>query len=142
MQGWGKYGDFRKRYLTELIGRCRHLALLPANVVAARWEYRRRAVELENLYTPLSLGEERTDVRPDEISGAFRLQGKDNRSRLLRGWQDFLQMIRPPIKPSAGELGKIIGANRRLIIRGDPGSGKTTLLRYLAITCGRSIRKN
>jgi len=51
-------------------------------------------------------------------------------------------MIRPPIEPSAGDLGKIIETNRRLIIRGDPGSGKTTMLRYLAITCGRSMRND
>jgi len=50
--GMGKYGDFRKRYLTDMIGRCRHLALLPANVVAARGN---TAVERLNLKTSIHL---------------------------------------------------------------------------------------
>ena len=140
--GRGKHGDFRQRYLTEVVSRCRHLTLLPANVVAARWEYRRRAVELEELYTPLSLGEERGEISPDEvqkITGRQRYRGQPK----PKNWVQALSWkVRPPIQPSAGGLGEIIQSHQRLIVRGDPGSGKTTLLRYLTITCARGLRND
>jgi len=54
-QRWGKAGSFRQRYLNDVVGQYRHLALLLTNVVAASWKHP-RAVSLEDLYTPLSLG--------------------------------------------------------------------------------------
>jgi len=142
IKGWGKKGDFRRRYLTYVVSRCRHLTLLPANIVAARWDYRRTVIELENLYTTLSLEEIHSQREADDIQPKKRrLLGhtkKEPRNRLQELWW----RIHPPVKPSAGALGEIIETATRLIIRGDPGCGKTTLLRYLAISCARSLRND
>jgi len=144
LKGIGKHGKFRKRYLTEIISRSRHLRLLPSVVVTSRWDkkYHRRFVELEELYTPLSLGEERGELDPDEIHQINRRQTHRGKKQPKNWLQSTWWKIRPPVDPSAGELGEIIQSHPRLIVRGDPGSGKTTLLRYLAITSARSLRND
>jgi formylglycine-generating enzyme required for sulfatase activity len=141
VKSWGKAGDFRQRYLTAIVTQCRHLPLLPAMVVTARWEYRRKAIELEELYTSLSLGPDRyaEDREPMELPRYLtRFGRRQPRSRLQALWW----RVRPPVEPSAGDIGEILQAYPRLVIRGDPGSGKTTLLRYLAISCARSLRND
>jgi len=144
--GLGKHGRFRQGYLTYIISRCRHLSLLPANVVAARWDYRRRVIELENLYSPLSLGKtlEGESQQEDEllISRSLRKPYSSSRRKARNIFESLWWRVRPPADPSAGELGKTIESYRRLVIRGEPGSGKTTLLRFLAITNARSLRND
>ncbi len=138
VKGLGKTGDFRQRYLTSIIGQYRHSAMLPANVVAARWEYRRKAMELEELYTPLSLGGERGEELEGRLPTAFqRSRGKPSNRLQALWWR-----MRPPVEPTAGDVGETILNQPRLVIRGDPGSGKTTLLRYLALSCARSLRND
>jgi len=138
MKGLGKTGDFRQRYLTSIIGQYRHSAMLPANVVTARWEYRRKAVELEELYTPLSLGGEREEEMAGRLPAAFRRSRGKPSNRLQTLWM----RLRPLLEPTAGDVGETILNQPRLVIRGDPGSGKTTLLRYLALSCARSLRND
>ena len=144
VHGWGKHGKFRKRYLTEIISRSRHLRLLPSVVVTSRWDkkYHRRFVELEELYTPLSLGEERGEIDPGEMHPTNQRQARRGKKQPKNWLQKIWWKISPPVDPSAGELGEIIQSHPRLIVRGDPGSGKTTLLRYLAITSARSLRND
>ena len=137
VNGLGKTGDFRQRYLTSIIGQYRHSAMLPANVVAARWEYRRKAVELEELYTPLSLGSERQEELESRLPFAFRRRVEPSNRLQALWWR-----LRPPQEPTAGDVGETLLNLPRLVIRGDPGSGKTTLLRYLALSCARSLRND
>lgn len=132
----GKAGDFRDHYLTYVIRQNRHLPMLPANVVIARWVYQRQAMELEELYTPLSLGSEGRD--PDEMQMQRSLGRRRPTHWLQRQWW----RIRPPVGPTAGDVGAMIVAQPRLVVRGDPGSGKSTMLRYLALTAARSLRGN
>ncbi|MFN8446159.1 MAG: SUMF1/EgtB/PvdO family nonheme iron enzyme [Caldilineaceae bacterium] len=130
VKGWGKAGDFRRRYLTLLIGEHRHLSmLLSSNFAIGRWKYQRQSIELEELYTPLSLGSTQQYDRPTER----------RRRWLPERLQQLWRRIRPLHEPTAGEVGQVIWSHSRLVVRGDPGSGKSTLLRYLALTCARSL---
>lgn len=144
VKGWGKVGFFRQIYLKGVVGRCRYLGLLPANVISSKWnaEYQRTFTDLEELYTPLSLGEIRSEKGVEEAESWLVMPSKRRGMYPRSKWQAFWWKIRKRMVPSAGELGESIQAHNRLIIRGDPGSGKTTLLRYLAITCARSLRNN
>ena len=155
-RGWGKRGNFRQRYLSYVISQSRYLSLLPANVVTARWKYRRTEAALEELFTPVEIGpvrerglgerEEQAIFR--EASPKGRQRGAP-RNRIEALWwrvTDWLrgqwQRIRPPLQPSAAAIGELIQNTPRLVVRGDPGSGKTTVLRYLALTCARSLRQD
>ena len=135
---WGKAGNFRKRYLDWVVSQNRFDRILVPERVAARAQDRRQSVELEDLYTPLSLGTER-QTRENELFGTAP------RVKMFRPLHKWLitrwQQIRPTPEPSAGAIGDLIQAQPHLVIRGDPGSGKTTLLRYLAISCARSLRR-
>jgi len=146
LQGLGKAGQFRQQYLTSIIGQCRYLPDLRPNIVGGRWEreYAQRSLRLEELFTPLSLGEERASHKRSELFEFDEEQPRWSLKRwpiqrwLVQQWQRF----RPPNKPQAGDIGDLIQHHRQLVVLGDPGSGKTTLLRYLALTCARSLRNN
>lgn len=156
VQGWGKRGNFRQRYLAHIISQCSYLALLPANVVTARWEkeYRQTITALEELFTPLEIGpvresgvgegEEQAILRDSSSRGRQRGAPRNRAQALWWRFGDWLrglwQRIRPPWQPSAAAIGELIHSTPRLVVRGDPGSGKTTVLRYLALTCARSLR--
>jgi formylglycine-generating enzyme required for sulfatase activity len=137
-QGWGKHGRFRQAYLTHVVGQHRFLTLIWTASAAGRWEYRRKAVDLEELYTPLSLETGRPAGEDD-----WRISERRRPLPRLQTWlQTLWQRLRPPHQPTAGDLGAVLQANPRLVVRGDPGSGKTTILRYLALTCARSLRND
>lgn len=143
IKGLGKQGDFRRRYLTAVVTDCRHVPLLPANVIAAKWSFRRKSAELEDLYTRLALrsveqNQDTPEGRQTELIRDLKWYGL---SRHPKNWlQKQWWRIRPPFEASDGDLGHTIMDNPRLVVRGDPGSGKTTLLHYLALTCARSLR--
>ncbi len=135
---WGKAGNFRKRYLDWVVEKNRFDRILLPERVVMRMQHRRQLVALEELYTPVALGTER-----HERETSFVAEGRwSKRLQPISQWlRKLWQRIRPPIEPSAGEIGDLIQSQPRLVIRGDPGSGKTTLLRYLAISCARTLRR-
>ena len=156
MQGRGADYNFERSYLDWLIGKHRHLGLLPARLVERRWKDRQGLVDLENVYVGLSMSHLGGDEQWFETYG----YGEDNwRKRLWVGLRFIRYLAQQRLLPSVlvelipslteteqvyqpGDLGLVIDRHKRLIIRGDPGSGKTTLLRYLAVTCARTLRNN
>ena len=91
--------------------------MLPANVVAARWEYRRRAVELEELYTPsFSLGSERSEESDKGYSrSAFpAIADRD----LPIDCRPFGWRLRPwRASAGPGDIGEVIRSQPRLVRR-------------------------
>ncbi|MEZ4864589.1 MAG: NACHT domain-containing protein [Caldilineaceae bacterium] len=139
VRGWGKAGNFYKRYLDWVVAKNRFDRILLPERAVMGMQHRRQAVALEELYTPLALGGERHEPTRDFFNaGPVRQRLHAVRTWLTKLWQ----RIRPLLKPSAGEIGDLIQAQPHLVIRGDPGSGKTTLLRYLAVSCARTLRRD
>ncbi len=162
VQGWGKRGDFRQRYLSHVIHKSHYLSMLTPNVVAARREYHQTVTALEDLFTPLEIGPAQDGgmgeggeelvfqraTRTGRHSRTPRHRGAP-RNRIQALWwrltdrlRSLWHRIRPPWEPSAAAIGELIHATPRLVVRGHPGSGKTTVLRYLALICARSLRGN
>lgn len=147
VKGWGKIGDFRQRYLDWLIRENRYLSTQIKSDLAAQRQLSPLSIALEQMYTPLSLDASQQVDRYNTMSDA-RSQGTFKRLRArsqewVPQWlQNLWQRIRPTQEPTAGEIGEIIWAHPRFLIRGHPGSGKSTLLRYLLLTCARTLRNN
>lgn len=163
---------FERAYLSWLIGQYRHLGMLPAQIAARRWQDRQQFVDLERIYTRLSLNNQ-SDDEPwlTESNSAGRWsKALDPVTRTLKNayrvallasvsLQNILSKIKITLAPTLniehelnksfpepmfkpGSLSLIIDRTPRLVIRGDPGSGKTTLMRYLAVTCARALRND
>lgn len=145
--------DFERSYLDWLIREHRHLSLLPAQFVARRWKDRQRLVDLEKVYTSLSISTQSGDELWAET------YGHSESSWRKRPWIGvrFIRYLARRLLPSTllrripilteptyepGDLGLVVDRHKRLVISGHPGSGKTTLLRYLALTCARALRNN
>lgn len=128
-----EFRRLERRYLNALIKQCKGLPLRPPDFASNKLSGL-RPMYLEQVYVEPIVTNPDPKAQAQEATALKKIPPDRTFWERLTG--------RKPRLPQPGEIGEMILATQRLVLRGAAGSGKSTILRYLAITCARALRKD